>query len=269
MAGHWWAWLLPALALLGALPWPLTNRHGAGGSNRLDWLRFTTPVAWVVAPVAMIVAFGLFREAYLKFLLIASPAFSLLLARAVLGPTEWLLRTPPAARLGISGGPAQPSRAWWRGVAGVAWTISTLATIGALSGAALARYYTDPALARDDYRSIAQFIAATAHPNDAIVLTAPGQAEVFDYYYDGDLPVYALPRQRPLDLQATLAELEKLLQHDKVYVVNWASRRGGSPGGHPQLDGHPRLQDARSMVRQRAPGRVRHAGAQPAGGSRR
>ena len=81
-AGHWWAWLLPALGLLGALPWPLTNRHGTCGSNRLDWLRFATPVAWVVAPVAMIVMFGLFREAYLKFLLIASPALSLLTARA-------------------------------------------------------------------------------------------------------------------------------------------------------------------------------------------
>ena len=233
VAGHWWAWLLPALALLGALPWPLTNRHGTGGSNRLDWLRFTTPVAWVVAPVAMIVVFGLFREAYLKFLLIASPALSLLLARAVLGPTEWLLRTPPAAVAESSEATSTPSRAWWRGVAGVAWTISTLAVIGALSGAALARYYTDPALARDDYRSIAQFVVATAHPNDAIVLIAPGQAEVFNYYYDGDLPVYALPQQRPLDLEATLAELEKLMQHDKIYVVNWAAEEADPQGVVP------------------------------------
>ena len=231
VAGHWWAWLLPALALLGALPWPLTNRHGTGGSNRLDWLRFTTPIAWVVAPVAMIAMFGLFREAYLKFLLIASPAFSLLLARAVMGPTERLLRTPPAPVAESAEATSKPSRAWWRGVAGVAWTISTLAVIGALSGAALARYYSDPALARDDYRSIAQFVVATAHPNDAIVLIAPGQAEVFNYYYDGDLPVYALPQQRPLDLQATLAEFDKLMQHDKIYVVYWASRGGGSRRG--------------------------------------
>ena len=230
VAGHWWAWLLPALALLGALPWPLTNRHGTGGSVRLDWLRFTTPVAWVVAPVAMIVMFGLFREAYLKFLLIASPALSLLLARAVLGPTERLLRTPAAPVAESAEATSKPSRAWWRGVAGVAWTISTLAVIGALSGAALARYYTDPALARDDYRSIAQFIVATAHPNDAIVLIAPGQAEVFNYYYNGDLPVYALPQQRPLDLEATLAELEKLMQHDKIYVVNWAAEEADPLG---------------------------------------
>ncbi len=229
-AGHWWAWLLPALAVIGALPWPLTNRHGAGGSNRLDWLRFITPAAWVIAPVAMIVALGLFRESYLKFLLIASPAFSLLLARAVLGPAEWLLSTPAAAAVESTEAATTPSRAWWRGVAGIAWTFSALAVIGALSGAALARYYTDPAMARDDYRSIAQFIVATAHPNDAIVLSAPGQAEVFNYYYDGDLPVYALPRQRPLDPQATLAELEKLLEYDKIYVVSWATEEADPQG---------------------------------------
>ena len=233
VAGHWWAWLLPALMLLGALPWPLTNRHGTSGSNRLDWLRFTIPVVWVVAPVAMIEVFGLFRESYLKFLLIASPALSLLLARAVLGPTEWLWRTPPAVVSESAEAAAQPSRAWWRSVASVAWTFSTLAVIGALSGAALARYYTDPTLARDDYRSIAQFIVATAHPNDAIVLIAPGQAEVFNYYYDGDLPVYALPQKRPLDLEATLAELAKLMQHDKIYVVNWAAEEADPQGVVP------------------------------------
>jgi 4-amino-4-deoxy-L-arabinose transferase-like glycosyltransferase len=229
-AGNWWAWLMPALAVLGALPWPLTNRHGAGGSRRLDWLRFTTPVAWYIAPMAMIVALGLFRESYLKFLLIACPALSLLLARAVLGPAEWLLSSPTLAASEASEPTPAPARAWWRAVAGIAWTFSTLAVIGALSGATLARYYTDPALARDDYRGIAQFIMATAHPNDAIVLVAPGQGEVFDYYYDGNLPVYPLPRQRPLDPQATLAELEKLLQYDKIYVVNWAAEEADPQG---------------------------------------
>jgi 4-amino-4-deoxy-L-arabinose transferase-like glycosyltransferase len=221
VASRWWAWLLPALAVLGALPWPLTNRHGTGGSVRLDWLRIATPIVWVVAPVAMIVALGLFREAYLKFLLIASPAFSLLLARAVLGPTAFLVLSPSAPAAASTETGAGPARPWWRELVAVVWIFSTLAVIGAQSGAALARYYTDPAIARDDYRSIVQFVVATAHPNDAIVLYAPGQAEVFDYYYKGALPVYPLPRQRPLDPPQTLAELEELMQYDKVYVVSW------------------------------------------------
>ena len=144
----------------------------------------------------MILALGLYREAYLKFLLIAAPAYALLLGRAVIGPAEWLLATQDRP----TGSSAVPEdRPWWRGLLGIAWAALTLATVGGLSGATLARYYTDPTAARDDYRGIVQFIVATAHPNDAVVLTAPGQAEVFDYYYSGDLPVYPLPRQRPLD----------------------------------------------------------------------
>ena len=36
VAGHWWVWLLPALALLGALPWPSpigTGRAAPTGST--------------------------------------------------------------------------------------------------------------------------------------------------------------------------------------------------------------------------------------------
>lgn len=225
-----WVWLLPALAALGALPWPFVSRQGQQGSARLDWLRWVTPVAWIAAPMALILGFGLYREAYLKFLLIASPAYVLLLARAVVGPTTWLLVSsrPSDAAPAVS-----PARRGWQNLASVAWALLALGTIGALSGATLARYYTDPAAARDDYRSIVQFIEATAHPNDAIVLTAPGQTEVFDYYYDGDLPVYALPRQRPLDLEATLAELTKLLAYDKVYVVYWAEAEADPAGVIP------------------------------------
>ncbi len=215
---------------------------------RLDWLRWLTPVAWTVAPIALILAFGLFREAYLKFLLIASPALALLLARAVLGPTEWLFVLPRRS----DDAPAAPARSGWQSFASVAWALLALGIIGALSGAMLARYYTDPAVARDDYRGIVQFIEATAHPNDAIVLTAPGQAEVFNYYYDDDLPVYALPRQRPLDLEATMAELAKLLAYDKVYVVYWAETEADPVGIIPSwMDsrGYKTLDQWRGNVR--------------------
>ena len=219
-AGGWWMGVLPALALLGTLPWPLSDRRGQIGGTRLDWLRGVLPIAWVVAPMVMIMAFGLYREAYLKFLLIASPAYALLLARAALGPIGSLLapaedtartRVPPV-------GPAMG-----RGVLGVVWAVLALAAVGGFSGATLARYYTDATVARDDYRGIVQFIEATAGADDVIVLNAPGQIEVFQYYYHGDQPIFALPRQRPLDLEATMADLTQLLEHNKVYAIYWAA----------------------------------------------
>jgi mannosyltransferase len=219
-----WVWVLPALAVIGALPWPLLDRRDEAGSPRMDWLRYVTPVAWVLAPIAMIVALGLFREAYLKFLLIASPPFVLLIARAALGPAAWLLARAPADAENGAG------RMWWRGLLSTIWVLAVIVTIGALSGAMLARYYTDPTVARDDYRGISQFVIATGQPNDAILLTAPGQAEVFDYYYKDGLPIYALPRQRPLDPADTQAELNKLLDYTKIYAVYWATEEADPDG---------------------------------------
>jgi hypothetical protein len=109
------------------------------------------------------------------------------------------------------------------------WAAFILATLLMVFGATLSRYYADPKAARDDYRGIAQFIAATARPNDAILLVAPGQAEVFNYYYRGDLPRYTLPEQRPIDLAATEQQLNQLLARDKIYAVYWANQEA-DPG---------------------------------------
>ncbi|NOG48093.1 MAG: hypothetical protein HND48_00535 [Chloroflexi bacterium] len=42
--------------------------------------------------------------------------------------------------------------------------------------------HTDPRYQRDDYRGIAQAIAADGQPDAAVILNAPGQIEVFGYY---------------------------------------------------------------------------------------
>ena len=93
-----------------------------------------------------------------------------------------------------------------------------------VTGGALNRYFTDPRLARDDYRGIVQFITATAQAGDAILLDAPGQQEVFAYYYHGDMPVFPLPRTRPMDHQATMDELSHLTKYNKVYTLYWATQ---------------------------------------------
>ncbi len=213
-------WLAPlfVVAVLGVLPWPFVSRDSQAGGAGMDWLRCLTPLAWLLAPVVMILTLGLFRGAYLKFLLIGSPALALLLARGVVGPVGWLIKERPALNTML------------RSVLTAAWVLVALAVIFATSGGALARYWNEPAAARDDYRGISQFIIATAQPNDAILLDAPGQAEVFDYYYKGDLPIYALPRQRPIELTATHSDLEALLKHEKIYALYWATAEADPQG---------------------------------------
>lgn len=221
-----WTIALFLLALIGVLPWSHSNRAEQCGTPRLDWLRSLLPPAWLLAPAIMLVALGLYRGAYLKFLLIGSPALSLLLARAIVGPASFMLRaklsaSSPAADARTD--EAAIDRGALRSIAGIAWIIGSIALVAATSGAALAHYFSATSAARDDYRGISQFIVATGQSEDAVVLTAPGQAEAFDYYYRGELPVYPLPKQRPLDPAQTQDDLFRLLEHRKVYAVYWAT----------------------------------------------
>jgi mannosyltransferase len=162
---------------------------------------------WLGLPLVSMFALGLYREAYLKFLLVATPAANLLLACGLLAPL-------PA--------PSHRSRI-------VSWALRGLQLAAALlilvpGILALRNYYTDPAYARDDYRSIAAYIDATGRPGDAVLLNAPGQQEVLSYYYHGDLPVYPLPQSRPLDPAATEASLVEMAQPGgRAFAVLWAT----------------------------------------------
>jgi len=245
---HPWALILFVFALLGALPWPYFSRARQCGTPRMDWVRVILPLTWMLAPMAMILGLGLFRSAYLKFLLIGSPAYALLLSRSVVGPAEWLLARSeqpvagpapfdsaglrPGSAQGALGraGEASQGQRFFRGFGAAAWVLIFLSFIIATSVLSLTRYYDDPNVARDDYRGMSQFIVATAQPSDAIVLTAPGQSEVFGYYYGGDLPVYPLPHQRPLDPAQTQADLDALLAHQKIYALYWALEEADPEG---------------------------------------
>lgn len=159
--------------------------------------RFWVVWLWLLLPVALTA--WIFSPAFLKFLLAATPALALLLA------------------------------------VGIAWPRPSLGSLllAGLSGLmliSLYTYYTGPS--RDNYRAIVRFIQAVSGPADAIILHAEGQQDVFNYYYgDGPLPVYPLPRQRPLDEAATLAELEQIAaEADQIYAVYWATRQA-DPGG--------------------------------------
>jgi mannosyltransferase len=174
------------------------------GSKRLPAaVTGAAPILWLVVPVILILSLGLFKDAYLKFLLIASPALCLLAGRLLTAP---LRRERLFRRLDIV----------------FVAVLALFFTYASASG--LASYYGDPAYARDDYRHIAAYLEAVGKPGDAVVLNAPGQQEVFGYYYHGPLPVYPLPASRPLDPAATEAALKELVQPGgRVFAVLWAT----------------------------------------------
>ena len=99
-----------------------------------------------------------------------------------------------------------------------------LAALGLAPAAlGLSAQYFDPALARDDYRGLVSTIEREARPNDAVVLVAPNQVEIFDYYYHGQLPTIGLPAQRPIDPQDTLQRLEAIrARYERIWLVSWA-----------------------------------------------
>jgi mannosyltransferase len=199
-----WLRLLPtALACLGLL-----GRRGPG-EEAAGWPRRAYLLLWLLLPVLLLLASGAFREANLKFLLMSGPALCLLLGRLMAG---WDASIP-----GLNG--ARSVRLLRLG-----WFILILGVLAAPTLQALHGYYTDPRLARDDYRGVARYIAAVARPGDAVVLNAPGQVEAFGYYDRSGLPVYPLPRQRPPDRAATEAELEQIARrHSRLFVLFWAT----------------------------------------------
>ncbi|GAB4543272.1 MAG: hypothetical protein Kow0063_36290 [Anaerolineae bacterium] len=196
--------------------WPAVfGLLGLAGVARLlregSRIRAVLLLLYLGLPVALTLL--LFKPAYLKFLLVASPALCLLLALGL--PGRWI----------------------GKGVFPVGWPVAALMTGLGVALVLLAvwgplhTYYTDPAVARDDYRGMARYLEAIAGPEDAIILNAAGQQEVFGYYFHGDTPVHPLPRTRPLDLEATIAELETLLAGSRhIFALYWATDESDPAG---------------------------------------
>jgi mannosyltransferase len=104
------------------------------------------------------------------------------------------------------------------------WLLLGLGLVGVGAARSLRGYYYDSAYARADYRSMAAAIAKMAQPEDAILLDAPNQWEVFTYYYRGPVPVYPLCRARPCPETQTEAELGKIVAgRQRLFAIYWAT----------------------------------------------
>lgn len=164
-------------------------------------------LAWLSTPLALILLLSIDRPFYdPKFLLPALPAFHLLLGAGVAALGRWL-RFP--------------------------WTTAFLAIafVGAAAYQPLVNEWTNPQYWRDDYRGIVRTIQATSDEDDAVVLLGPGQIEILNYYYDGNLARYPMPEQRPIDPEVTRTNLRQIkAAHDRVYAVLWAQEESDPKG---------------------------------------
>jgi hypothetical protein len=193
------AW--PAYAAAGLLP--------LLGLIALRRARGVWPLALLlVAPVALMAALGLFSDAFLKFLLVAAAPWCVLAAAA----PEIAHRPRMTAAL--------------RGLLAAGAALLALLT--------LPGYYTNPA-ARDNYQGVARFLAAAADPaRDLLVLSAPGQADVWGYYAQAlglQIPTLPLPAARPPDDAATEAALAQATAGKRtVYALLWATAQADPQG---------------------------------------
>jgi mannosyltransferase len=204
-----WALLsLGLVFLVGLWPggWP-------AGSHRLPRsISYALTLLYSAFPVLMMYALSLWRPAYRpKFFLVGAPIFFIVLARGVIIP--WRLATGN-----------QPITFHPRHLIPGLWAVICPGLIVGVSLLSLDNYYFDKRYTRDDYRGIAHYLERHGHEGDAILLNASGQKDVFSYYYRGRLPLYPLPRGRPLDEAQTERDLENLLaEYHRVFALFWAT----------------------------------------------
>ncbi|MBV9169299.1 MAG: hypothetical protein JOZ81_04365 [Chloroflexi bacterium] len=180
------------------------NRHATAPRAAETWPLQAATLAFLVwvLPLGLVLYLGLRSGLFeVRYLVLSLPGLCLLAAAGLTALTKYRL-------------------------------LALLGTAALLVPAAQGLYaqYFDPALARDDYRGLVQSIESQAQPIDAIVLSAPNQVEVFDYYYHGSLPVIGLPAQRPIDQADTQARLAQLKQtYGRVWLVEWAINEADPP----------------------------------------
>jgi len=180
------------IALLGLVP----------KRDRSEGYAMAFALTYLLLPPLVMYLLSLSRPLYRpKLLLLATPGYLLLLARGVSGV--------------------------WMGKARIRNLVSgiLLLFMALTSGFSLHGYFFDSRYARDDYRGLARYIAATGKDGDAILLNAPGQIDIFSYYYKGPLSIYPLPGERPLDERKTEQALEEITaKHPRLFALFWATQ---------------------------------------------
>lgn len=175
-------WLAGGLLLLAGVGAVRAERRLLG---RMMVLYLIVPlgVAWLVNPIMPFF--------YERYLIVALPAYLLLLAAGLLG-----LRRRPIL------------------------LAASTALMLAVSGYSLYNYYAVPAYARGGYGQLMAYVEQHARPGDALLLENPLQKAIYEYYAPQNMPAYWFPPEQPWDDPRTQAQLEDLAeQHSRLWLV--------------------------------------------------
>jgi len=197
--------LFGGLALIGLI---------AGGRASLG-MRLAS-LSLMALPPALLLTLGLYREAYLKFLLVSVLPMCALTAHGVTKIGEWVAGIACRAGLPASGSAPLAAAIALGLVASVAPSLDNL--------------YHNPAYARDDYRGLHRLISADEQPDDAVLFLAPNQWEVFTYYQRNDRQLFPLT-YRPASYEAVARQMQAIAAtHRRLFALYFAERDADPEG---------------------------------------
>ena len=175
-------------------------------------------------PFVLLFAFKLYREAYLKFLLVCLAPLMLLTAHGLTSLPQicqaiWNSLIAPA-----NPSTTHLSRLTFYVLRFTFYVCLPALVIAGVMLPSLNNLYNNPTFARDNYRGIARMIEADAHTGDAILFSAPNQWEVFTYYHRTGAPAIPLI-YRPINAAAVDEQMKPIAaQYQRLFVLYYAER---------------------------------------------
>jgi mannosyltransferase len=219
-------WLLILLVGIGAWLVQAAQKKQGFGS-------FAFVILYLVVPLALLL-FLFYRNPKFnaRYLMIASPAFLLLLAAGLVGLARLTFRAPTL--------PSHALRLAYY-VSRFAFLILPFAFLLFTLIYSDANAFFDPAFTKASFREVAQYIESHGAANEAIILTSGHMFPAFNYYYHGAAPTIRLPDDPTLNADHVVGfdaanVLNKTLGASRgVWVVLWQDEVVDPNGFVPML----------------------------------
>ena len=206
----------------------------------------TFVVLYLIIPVLLLFAISYARPKFHpRYLMLASPAFFLLIARSMFHVPRFKFHVPSSTQHATRNTQHVPRFTFQvprfkfhaprstkhvtrntQHATRFTFALCSLLFVLATSAYSLSHYYTNTVYVRDDFRSVARYVLAHQTADEAVILTSGHLRPVFDYYYPRgnvypipDIPI--LSTAHPLTY-AVAADLNRIAAtHRGVWLVLW------------------------------------------------